>query len=115
MVRTAEQWIQGHNERNAVGQARVAALMAAEFVARTYPSSLQAPNKNREEYIAFQSWAIKLFDSFHVTETDMIVDDVQCKVIYYLNAKGTAPAGDYKNEYVHKLILTEDGKLRMGS
>lgn len=40
----------------------------------------------------------------------MILDEAQCKVVYYLDAKGTAPAGDYRNEYVHKLILTEDGE-----
>ncbi len=110
MTRTAKQWIQAHNERNAAGQDRVAALMAADFVARTFSSSLQAPNRNREEYVAFQSWTLTLFDSYRATETDMIVDEAQRKVVYYLDAKGTASAGEY-NEYIHKLALTDDGKL----
>lgn len=41
----------------------------------------------------------------------MILDEAQCKVVYYLDAKGTAPAGGYRNEYIHKRILMEDGML----
>ena len=80
-------------------------------MARTFPSSLHAPNRNREEYADFQSWSLTLFDSYRATETDMVIDEAQCKVVYYLDAQGTAPAGEYKNQYIHKLVLTEDGKL----
>ncbi|KAI0801574.1 hypothetical protein GGR55DRAFT_466971 [Xylaria sp. FL0064] len=111
VIRTAKQWIQAHNDRSAAGREVVASLMAEQFVARTFPSSLRAPSRNREEYAAFQSWSLTLFDSYAATETDMIVDEAQHKVVYYLDAKGTAPAGEYQNQYIHKLILTEDGRL----
>lgn len=111
MIRTAKRWIQAYNQRTTDDQSPVAPLTTTDFVARTFPSSLQSPDKNRDEYLTFQSSSLTLFDTYHATETDMIVDEVQNKVIYYLNARGTAPAGEYKNEYIHKLTLTEDGKL----
>ena len=111
IIRTAKEWIQAHNERDAAGQARVAALTTTDFIARTFPASLQVPNRNREEYAAFQSWSTNLFDSYQATETDMVVDETQCKVIYYIDSQGKTSAGEYKNQYIHKLILTEDGKL----
>ncbi|RYP61901.1 hypothetical protein DL770_009693 [Monosporascus sp. CRB-9-2] len=111
MILTAKQWIKAHNDRNATGEAGLTALAAPDFVARSFPSSLQAPDRNREEYAAFQSWAFTLFDTYSTTEVDMVVDETQRKVVYYLNAKGTASAGEYNNEYIHKLTLTEDGKL----
>jgi hypothetical protein len=95
IVRTTRQWIQAHNDL-AAGKARVAALMADDFIERTHPSSLQSPPRNREEYAAFQSWACTLFDSYKATETDMAVNEAQCKVVYYLNAEATAPAGEYR-------------------
>ncbi|KAK7752063.1 hypothetical protein SLS62_006029 [Diatrype stigma] len=42
------------------------------------------------------------------------VDEAQRKVVYYLDARATAreeyDRAEYRNEYVHKLALTEDGK-----
>ncbi|OTB06192.1 hypothetical protein M426DRAFT_319259 [Hypoxylon sp. CI-4A] len=114
MVRTAKQWIQAHNERSADGHSFVASLTSTDFVARTFSSSLQAPSKNREEYLAFQARSLTLFDTYRATETDMIVDEAQNKVVYYLNAEGTGLVGEYKNEYIHKLTLMEDGSLIRG-
>ncbi|RYO94415.1 hypothetical protein DL766_002763 [Monosporascus sp. MC13-8B] len=111
MIATAKQWIKAHNDRNATGEAGITSFAAPDFVARSFPSSLQAPDRNCEEYAAFQSWAFTLLDTYSATEVDMVVDETQRKVVYYLNAKGTAPAGEYKNEYIQKLTLTEDGKL----
>ncbi|KAI1353995.1 hypothetical protein F5Y01DRAFT_34797 [Xylaria sp. FL0043] len=111
MIRTAKQWIQAHNDRGAAGRELVASLMAEHFVARTFPPSLRARSRNRDEYAAFQSWSLTLFDSYTAAETDMAVDEAQLKVMYYLDAKGTAPAGEYQNQYIHKLILTDDGRL----
>lgn len=74
----------------------MAALTATDFIARTFPASLQAPRKSREEYLTFQSWALTLFDSCHATETDMIVHEAQRKVVYDVDAKGTGPAGECK-------------------
>ncbi|KXX74299.1 hypothetical protein MMYC01_208562 [Madurella mycetomatis] len=111
MIQTAKGWLQAHIDRNVHGAASITALAAPDFVARSFPSSLQAPDRNREEYAGFQSWAFTMFDTYHITETDMVVDETQHKVVFYLNAKGAAPAGEYTNEYIHKLTLTDDGKL----
>ncbi|KAI0402202.1 hypothetical protein F4802DRAFT_576905 [Xylaria palmicola] len=85
--------------------------MAEHFVARKFPSSLRAPSRNRDEYAAFQSWSLTLSDSYTAAETDIIVGEAQRKVLYHLDAGGTAPAGQHQNQYIHKLTLTDDGKL----
>ncbi|GAB1309967.1 hypothetical protein MFIFM68171_00177 [Madurella fahalii] len=111
MIQTAKGWLQAHADRNTHGAASITALAAPGFVAHSFPSSLQAPDRNLEEYVAFQSWAFTMFDTYHSTQTDMVVDETQRKVVIYLSAKGTASAGEYTNEYIHKLTLTEDGTL----
>jgi len=108
LIQITRQWIQAHNKRDAAG---VAALIAPGFIANSFPSTLGDPSRNAEEYVAFQALAFTIFDSYHVAETDLIVDEAQNKVVYYLIAEGTAPAGEYKNEYIHKLTFTKDGKF----
>jgi hypothetical protein len=111
LIGTARAWVKAHKDKNASGEAGLTALATSDFVCRSLPSSLGAPDRNREEYAAFQSFAWSMFDSYTITELDIVVDETQRKVICYLKAKGSAAAADYNNEYIHKMLMTDDGKL----
>ncbi|KAI1395416.1 hypothetical protein F4819DRAFT_190215 [Hypoxylon fuscum] len=112
MIATASQWLKAHRDQNATGPGGITALAAPDFVMRSLPTSLQAPERSREEYAAFQSGSFAMFEKYEIEELDMVVDESQRKVIYYLKANGVAVMGaEYQNEYIHKLTLTEDGKL----
>lgn len=112
MISTARQWVKAHNEKATTGVEGIIVLAAPDFVGRLFPSSLNTPPRGREDYAKFQLTSSSAFETYHAEETDIVVDETQRKVVYYLTARGTTKiAGDYENEYVHKLILTDDGKL----
>ncbi|KAK0703846.1 hypothetical protein B0T26DRAFT_876719 [Lasiosphaeria miniovina] len=95
MVQVARAWIKAHNDRSPDA---IRALAADDFVAHFFPASLPAQgDKDREGYV------------------DMIVDESQRKVVIYLDSRGTAAVPGvidlYKNQYVHKITLTDDVKL----
>jgi ketosteroid isomerase-like protein len=112
-TKTARAWVQAHNDRNADA---IKALTAPDFVAHFNPKSLPPQGeKDGEGYAQFQAAAFPMFSSYHASEVDLVVDESQKKVIVYLEAEGTAAVPGvtepYKNQYVHKLTLTDDGKL----
>ncbi|KAI1868252.1 hypothetical protein JX265_007075 [Neoarthrinium moseri] len=109
-IETAKKWFKAHSDKNAFGEDGLTALAAPGFVAHSLPSSLHAPDRNAEEYAQFQNGAFQMFSSYKTTELDIIVDETQRKVVYYLKSDGEAAGVEYKNEYIHKLTLTEDGK-----
>lgn len=111
LILTARQFIKAHNDKNITGEAGIIALTAPDFTSRSFPASLQHPDRARDEYVTFHEFAFTLFDEYEAAEVDLVVDELQRKVICYLNTVARGPAGEYRNEYVHKLTMTEDGKL----
>lgn len=69
------------------------------------------PNRNNDEYVAFNEEVFKMLHTYHAEMTDAVVDVDTRKVALFLHAKATADAGDYDNEYIITLTMTEDGKL----
>ncbi|KAK3380448.1 hypothetical protein B0T24DRAFT_615456 [Lasiosphaeria ovina] len=113
MVQAARAWIKAHNDRSPDA---IRALAADDFVAHFFPASLPAQgDKDREGYVQFQAQAFPLFATYHAAEVDMIVDESQRKVVIYLDSRGTAAVpgvvDPYRNQYVHKITLTDDVKL----
>ena len=50
-----------------------------------------------------------MLHTYHAEITDAVVDEAKRKVALYLHAKATADAGEYENEYIITLTMTEDG------
>ncbi|KAK4224400.1 hypothetical protein QBC38DRAFT_458363 [Podospora fimiseda] len=72
--------------------------------------------KTVQGYVYFQAQAFTLFDTYKPKIIDIIVDESQFKAVICLNSEGTAAVrgitdATYKNQYVHTLSFTEDGKL----
>lgn len=110
---TTKAWMKAHNDRSAEA---IKALTAPDFVARFNPASLPAQGeKDADGYAAFQAQAFPLFTTYHAELVDLVVDETQRKAVVYLTANGTAAVPGvtdaYKNQYVHKLTMTEDGGL----
>ncbi|KAK4172288.1 hypothetical protein QBC36DRAFT_294501 [Triangularia setosa] len=98
IIATAKAWVKAHNDRD--------------------PQATNLPpqgDKDAEGYVAFQARAFPLFATYHAELVDVVVDEAQLKAVLYLNSNATAAVPDvtelYKNQYVHKLTLTEDAKL----
>lgn len=114
LIDTTRAWVKAHDDRD---PAAIKALTAPDFTAHFNPRSLPAQGiKDGEGYAQFQAQAFPLFASYHVTEVDLVVDEAQLKTVVYLDAQGVADVPGladptYKNQYVHKMTFTEDGKL----
>ncbi|KAK4182970.1 hypothetical protein QBC35DRAFT_508987 [Podospora australis] len=113
IITTARAWVKAHNDRDPEA---IKAIAAPDFVAHFFPLSLPPQgDKDRGGYAAFQAQAFPLFATYHAAEVDLVVDEAQLKAIVYLDSNGTAAVpgvtDPYKNQYVHKLTLTEDAKL----
>ncbi|CZR58253.1 uncharacterized protein PAC_08144 [Phialocephala subalpina] len=74
------------------------------------PPTVKSLDRNNDEYMMFNVEVFKLLHTYHATITDVVVDEVSKKVVLSVEAIATADAGDYENEYVIKLGMTEDGR-----
>ncbi|KAK4164683.1 hypothetical protein QBC43DRAFT_317335 [Cladorrhinum sp. PSN259] len=113
IIATAKAWVKAHNDRDAQA---IKSLSSSDFVAHLHPASLPPQgDKDAEGYAAFQAQAFPLFATYHAEIVDVVVDESQLKAVVYLDSNGTAAVpgvtDPYKNQYVHKLALTEDAKL----
>ncbi|KAK4187136.1 hypothetical protein QBC35DRAFT_385591 [Podospora australis] len=124
IAKTARAWLKAHRDRNPDA---IRALVAPDFIANFHPKSLPPQgNKDGEGYVQFSAQAFTLFETYSPTEVDLVVDEGPRKAVCYVEARGykeltigcgtgTAAApgvnDGYSNQYIHKLTLTEDGRL----
>jgi len=107
LLQTAHAYLDAHNEQDLE---KIQALCAPTCVHRAGPPTVKSPDRNNEEYNAFNIEVFKILHTYLATITDAVVDDVGKKVALSVEAKATADAGEYENEYVILLKMTEDGK-----
>ncbi|MCJ1460257.1 hypothetical protein MMC28_010636 [Mycoblastus sanguinarius] len=87
------------------------ATHAPNFVHQTLPMSMGRPPLDNEGDAKYFTPLTEIFEGFHVTILDTIVDEVQRKVVMHCSSKAESPIGTYANEYMITLTMTEDGKL----
>ena len=78
------------------------------------PSSLGVPTYNKAEYGAFFGQFIGVMNDSSIRIADdkeMVVDVESRKVVMHTKAKANTPVGEYENEYMWILTMTEDGKM----
>ncbi|RDW75516.1 hypothetical protein BP6252_06658 [Coleophoma cylindrospora] len=107
MLQTAYAYTAVHNEQTFD---TLLALCSPDCVHRIGPMSIKNPDRNNDEYIRFNTEVCKRMHTYHAEIMDAVVDEASRKVVVYIHSKGTAPAGEYENEYVITLTMTEDGK-----
>ena len=108
LLDTAKRYLNAHNSRD---MEAIAACCSPTSTHRGGPSSVKSPQRTRDEYIAFNTEVFKMLHTYHAELTDAVVDLETRKVAMFLLAKATADAGEYENEYIITLTMTEDGKL----
>ncbi|KAL8921202.1 MAG: hypothetical protein Q9208_005812 [Pyrenodesmia sp. 3 TL-2023] len=74
------------------------------------PASLGRPTMDNEQYRSFFAPNLPLFKGFHLTVLDIIIDEAARKVAMHLSSTATTAIGDYSNEYMLTLHITEDGR-----
>ncbi|KAE9375944.1 hypothetical protein N431DRAFT_437378 [Stipitochalara longipes BDJ] len=107
LLQTAHGYLNAHNNRD---MESILAFCAPNCVHRAGPPTVKSPDRNNDEYATFNVEVFKVLHTYLATITDAAVDDVSKKVVLSVEAKATADAGEYENEYVILLRMTEDGK-----
>lgn len=107
MFQTAHAYKTAHNEKDPDA---ISALCDPTCMHRIGLISIKNPVRNNDEYVAFNAAVFKRMHTYHAQTMDIVVNKASWKVVMYLQAKGTADAGEYENEYVITLTITEDGK-----
>jgi ketosteroid isomerase-like protein len=97
-----------HNDRDLDA---IKALCSPKSTHRGGPPSVQRPVRNADEYITFVGQAFKLLHTYHAEVIDAIVYTETRKVVLFMHTVATADVGEYDNEYIMTVTLTEDGKL----
>ncbi|KIW82245.1 hypothetical protein AYO20_06978 [Fonsecaea nubica] len=108
LLATAKRYLDAHNQRDFP---TIAACCTPSCTHRGGPSSVKGPTRNNDEYVAFNVEVFKMMHTYHAEMTEAIVDETTRKVALFLHAKATADAGEYDNEYIITLTMSEDGKL----
>jgi hypothetical protein len=107
LLQTARAYTTAHNEQD---WDSIHTLCSATCVHRAGPISIKNPDRNNDEYIAFNTEVFKMMHTYHAEITGAVADETSKKVVLYLHAKATADAGEYENEYIITLTMTDDGK-----
>jgi ketosteroid isomerase-like protein len=65
---------------------------------------------NNEAYAAFLEDILPIFRDMHLTVHDTTIDEVERRVVMHVSSKALTVMGEYANEYIFSLWMTEDGK-----
>ncbi|KAL8728176.1 MAG: hypothetical protein Q9166_005570 [cf. Caloplaca sp. 2 TL-2023] len=83
-------------------------MRASQCTNYVLPTSLGQKPMNNEEYVAFFAPRMRPFRNFNLTVHDTVVDEAALKVVLYMTSTASTDIGDYQNEYMLKLHMTED-------
>ncbi len=108
LLETAKKYLEAHNNRDPEA---IFACCSPSSTHRGGPTSIKSPSRTRDEYVASNADVFQVLHTYHAELTDAVVDPETKRVVLFLHAKATADAGDYENEYIITVTMTDDGKL----
>lgn len=109
LLETAQSVIDGFNTWTPEA---IIAYRAPNCIHQVLPSSLGRSPLNNEQYLAYFKPIMPAFRDFHVTVETQVVDEAARKVVTHASSTATTDLGDYNNEYMLVLHMTEDcGKV----
>ncbi|KAL8934838.1 MAG: hypothetical protein Q9211_005018 [Gyalolechia sp. 1 TL-2023] len=73
------------------------------------PTSLGRRPMDNQQYLSFLAATLPAFQGFHLTVHDIVIDQAAHKAVMHLSSTASTPIGEYHNEYMITLHMTEDG------
>ncbi|KAL8684826.1 MAG: hypothetical protein Q9224_006113 [Gallowayella concinna] len=83
-------------------------VRASDCINYILPASLGRKVMNNEEYVSFFGPRMAPFRNFNLKVHDTVVDEAARKVVLHMTSAASTDIGDYHNEYMLKLHMTED-------
>ncbi|KAI4144770.1 MAG: hypothetical protein LQ340_006538 [Diploschistes diacapsis] len=89
----------------------IMSLRSTDCIHRILPASRKQPPRSNEDYRAFFSTMIPVFQDFtpSIKEEETLVDEESRKVAMHIQSHATTAFGDYDNEYMFIVKTTEKG------
>ena len=72
------------------------------------PFSLQRPEWSNEGYIEYLKPILTEFKNFKLTLVDAVEDQTRNKVVLHATSRADTPVGEYRNEYMAIMQMTDD-------
>ncbi|MCJ1371812.1 hypothetical protein MMC20_003032 [Loxospora ochrophaea] len=107
-LETAHSVIEGYNKFTLES---VLSFRAPHCTHHYLPASLNIGPFNNEEFTAYFSQTQFAFRDFHLTVHDTVCEAAARKVAIHLSSSAATDIGEYRNEYMVVLHLTEDGTM----
>ncbi|KAK4224402.1 hypothetical protein QBC38DRAFT_547730 [Podospora fimiseda] len=118
ILATAKEFTKAHNDCDIEA---IRAVLAPDFIGHFNQTSLPAHtlgDKTKDEYIKWQKETYPLFATYNCKLVDVVVDEAHLKAVLYMDIEGTTTVpgitDKYVSKYIHKITVTEDGKLVKG-
>ncbi|KAL8670531.1 MAG: hypothetical protein Q9168_004928 [Polycauliona sp. 1 TL-2023] len=83
-------------------------VRASDCINYILPGSLGQEPMDNEHYKAFFAPRMAPFRNFHLTVHDTVVDEAARKAVLHMTSTASTDIGEYRNEYMVKLHMTED-------
>ena len=106
LLSTANAAIEGYNKWT---KESIMSYRAPHCIHQVLPASTNRQPLNNEEYLAFFTPMLALFKDFHVVVKNTVVDEETRQVTMHATSSAMTSLGEYGNEYVLMLRMTEDG------
>jgi ketosteroid isomerase-like protein len=112
LLHTAQAFIESYNTWTVDALLSVRSPLCIHY---TLPADEERfPPRTNTEYGAFVQAILPMFRDFRlrvVDEDEVVVDVEKRKVVFHAKSSADTDVGEYANEYVFTLTMTEDGRL----
>lgn len=105
LLETANAVIQAYNTWTVES---VLSFRAPNCIQQILPLSLGRQPLNNEQYGAYFAPMMPAFKDFHLTVANTVVDEEARQVVMHASSTASTEIGEYKNEYILVLHMTED-------
>ncbi|KAL8840724.1 MAG: hypothetical protein Q9170_001242 [Blastenia crenularia] len=75
-----------------------------------FPVSLGLGPMNNKQYFTYFNSSLAAFQNFHLEIRDVTIDETARKVVLNATSTASTAVGEYQNEYILTLHMTEDGR-----
>ncbi|KAF2228521.1 hypothetical protein EV356DRAFT_498305 [Viridothelium virens] len=109
LITTALSFIAAYNQWTVQA---IIAIRSPSCIHYTLPISLQVPPRSNAEYATFMDPMLAVFRGVHfsiISNDDTIVDVEARTVVLHCSNLADTDAGEYTNEYMFSLTMSEDG------
>ncbi|EUC44428.1 hypothetical protein COCMIDRAFT_37702 [Bipolaris oryzae ATCC 44560] len=110
LIATALNFIQSYNQWDLQA---IMAIRSPICIHYTLPATLEVPPRSNADYLTFMGPMLSAFRAVHfsvISDDETVVDIETRRVVLHCSNRADTDAGEYTNEYMFTLTMSEDGE-----